>query len=289
MIVPQKKIIWLTSYPKSGNTWMRLFLHALNNGYSELQNLEEIEATDGIASSRALIDNNLGVYTSDMPDFDVQKLRGEAYKYWSSILTEDIIVKVHDAAFHKGIVTFPREVTKKVIFIVRNPFDMAASYANHMGCDIGTAVYMLCDGTNSLAKSKSRIGTQVMQYMGSWSDYYNSWKNFYREEMLVVRYEDMKHDALNTFRKVVDVLGWQKSDDEILQALEATKFEKVKEVEKNKGFKEKPPKTEAFFRKGQTGGWKNEITAGQAQLLIDRHFYTLLELGYIDGKGEILV
>lgn len=289
MFTPQKRIIWLTSYPKSGNTWMRLFLHALHTGSSELLNLEDIEATSGIASSRALIDNNLGVYTSDMPDLDVQKLRGEAYKYWSSVLTDDVIVKVHDAAFHRGIVTFPKEVTKKVIFIVRNPFDMVASYANHMGCDIKMAVWMLCDGNNTLAKSKNRLGTQVSQYMGSWSDYYNSWKNLYRDEMIVARYEDMKHDSLNTFRKVVDTLGWNKTDEDILKALEASKFDKVKSLENDKGFKEKPPKTEAFFRKGQTGGWKNEITAEQAQILVDRHFYTLLELGYIDEKGVILV
>jgi hypothetical protein len=268
---------------------MRLFLHALHTGSSELLNLEDIEATNGIASSRALIDNNLGVYTSDMPDLDVQKLRGEAYKYWSSVLTDDVIVKVHDAAFHRGIVTFPKEVTKKVIFIVRNPFDMVASYANHMGCDIKMAVWMLCDGNNTLAKSKNRLGTQVSQYMGSWSDYYNSWKNLYRDEMIVARYEDMKHDSLNTFRKVVDTLGWNKTDEDILKALEASKFDKVKSLENDKGFKEKPPKTEAFFRKGQTGGWKNEITAEQAQILVDRHFYTLLELGYIDEKGVILV
>lgn len=289
MYTAQKKIIWLTSYPKSGNTWMRLFLHALHTGSSELQNLDEIEATNGIASSRALIDNNLGVYTSDMPDLDVQKLRGEAYKYWSSTLTEEVIVKVHDAAFHRGIITFPKEVTKKVIFIVRNPFDMVASYANHMGCDIPSAVWMLCDGENALAKSKRKLGSQVTQYMGSWSDYYNSWKNLYREEMIVIRYEDMKHNALNTFRKVVDVLRWNKSDEDILKALEASKFDKLKNLESDKGFKEKPTKTKEFFRKGQTGGWRNEITAEQAQLLVDRHFYTLLELGYIDVKGEILV
>ncbi|MFZ9847237.1 MAG: sulfotransferase domain-containing protein [Flavobacteriales bacterium] len=289
MYTAQKKIIWLTSYPKSGNTWMRLFLHALHTGSSELQNLDEIEATNGIASSRALIDSNLGVYTSDMPDLDVQKARSEAYKYWSSTLKEDVIVKVHDAAFHRGIITFPREVTRKVIFIVRNPFDVVDSYANHMGCDIKAAVWMLCDGNNMLAKSKGRLTSQVAQYMGSWSDFYNSWKNLYRDDMLVVRFEDMKHDSLNTFRKVVDTLGWVKTDDDILKAIEASKFDKVKSLESNKGFREKPPKTEAFFRKGQTGGWSNEISAEQAQILVDRHFYTLLELGYIDKNGKILV
>ena len=289
MYTPQKRIIWLTSYPKSGNTWMRLFLQALHTGGSELENLEEIEATNGIASSRALIDSNLGVYTSDMPDIEVQRLRGEAYRFWSSQLTEDVIVKVHDAAFHRGVITFPKEVTKKVIFIVRNPFDMVASYANHMGCDIETSVMMLCDGNNTLAKSKKSLSTQVAQYMGSWSDFYNSWKNLYRVDMVVIRYEDMKHDSLNTFRKVVNALELNKTDEEIQKAIEATKFDKVKKVEQEKGFKEKPTKTKEFFRKGQTGGWRTEITEEQAQILVDRHFYTLLELGYIDDKGKILV
>jgi hypothetical protein len=285
----KNNIIWLTSYPKSGNTWMRMFLHALKTDCDKIENFDEIEGSNGIASGRGLIDENLGIYTSDLPDIEIQKLRAAAYRYLSSQLEEEIIVKVHDAAFHHGIITFPKEVTKKVIFIIRNPFDMVASYANHMGVSIEKSVESLCSGKGYLAGNKIKLNNQVTQYMGSWSDHYNSWKNYYRDNIEIVRYEDMLNNSFATFKKVSEVIGWQKSDIQIEKAIRVSDFKNLRSVEEEKGFKEKPKETKHFFRQGRSGQWKSEITMEQAQMLIDRHFYTLLELGYVDAKGNILV
>ncbi|MCX6183279.1 MAG: sulfotransferase domain-containing protein [Bacteroidetes bacterium] len=285
----KNNIIWLTSYPKSGNTWMRMFLHALKTGCDHVENFEQIEGSDGIASSRSLLDELLGIYTSDMVDIEIQKLRADAYRLYSSELTEEIIVKVHDAAFHGGILTFPKEVTKKVIYIVRNPFDMVASYANHMGSSIEKSVQSLCDGNGFLAGNKKKLNNQVTQYMGSWSDHYNSWKNLYRENIEVIRYEDMLNDSFATFNKVVKCIGWEKTNEEIEKAISVSDFKNLRSVEEQAGFREKPKETKHFFRQGKSGQWKNEITPEQAKTLVDRHFYTLLELNYIDAAGNILV
>lgn len=285
----KNKIIWLVSYPKSGNTWTRLFLHALNKNIDEISELKDLDTTSGIASGREVIEGLLGCNTDDMPDIEIQKLRAEAYKKWTEIVDKELIVKVHDAAYHRGYLTFPKEVTKKVIFIVRNPFDMVASYANHMNCSIEKAVFMLCDGKNQLANNKYRSNNQVTQFMGSWSDFYHSWKNLYREDLFVMRYEDMKNDSFNTFKKLAQTIGWDKTDEEILNAIKTVEFDKIKQVEIDKGFKEKPISTKSFFRKGQMGAWRNEITPEMAKFITDRHFYTLLEFGYINEKGDILV
>ena len=125
-MVNLKKFIWLVSYPKSGNTWVRLFLHALQNNAS-LESLNKIDSTNGIASSRFIADEYLGVESSELPDKIIQTLRPQIFVKWAENLQDDAIVKVHDAAFHNGTFTFPKEVTKNIILIVRNPFDMAAS------------------------------------------------------------------------------------------------------------------------------------------------------------------
>lgn len=268
---------------------MRMFLHALKTGCDHVENFEQIEGSDGIASSRSLLDELLGIYTSDMVDIEIQKLRADAYRLYSSELTEEIIVKVHDAAFHGGILTFPKEVTKKVIYIVRNPFDMVASYANHMGSSIEKSVQSLCDGNGFLAGNKKKLNNQVTQYMGSWSDHYNSWKNLYRENIEVIRYEDMLNDSFATFNKVVKCIGWEKTNEEIEKAISVSDFKNLRSVEEQAGFREKPKETKHFFRQGKSGQWKNEITPEQAKTLVDRHFYTLLELNYIDAAGNILV
>ena len=284
-----KKIIWLASYPKSGNTWVRIFLHALHKGSDDIDDLESIEATNGIASARGMMDEQLGIDSSELPDYDIQKLRPLIYKQLAKESDKDLIIKTHDAAFHGGIMTFPKDATKKVILIVRNPFDMVASYANHMSCSIEHAVLSLCNGKSTLAKSKRKFGSQIQQYMGSWSDFYNSWKNTYREEVVVIKYEDLKQNGFQTFKKIVSAIGWEKTDEQIQKAIDAVDFNKLKKMETEKGFKERPDKTESFFRSGQLGGWKNEISKEQANYLLDRHFYTLLELKYIDNEGNILI
>ena len=139
------------------------------------------------------------------------------------------------------------------------------------------------------AALNKKLNNQLTQYMGSWSDFYNSWKNAYRNDLHIVKYEDLKNNPLETFTKIVEILNWNYSKEQIIAAIQAVEFDKLKNLEDKKGFKEKPTHTKNFFRKGEVGGWRNEITTEQANLLINRHFYTLLELGYIDENGNILV
>jgi hypothetical protein len=287
-MVNLKKFIWLVSYPKSGNTWVRLFLHALQND-AKVESLNKIDSTNGIASSRFIAEEYLGIETSEIPDEIIQKYRPQIFTKWAEDIKDEAIVKVHDAAFHNGIFTFPKEVTKNVILIVRNPFDMAASYANHMQFSIDNAVVALCNGNNALARNNKRLTNQLTQYMGSWSDFYNSWKNAYQNDLHIVKYEDLKNNPVETFTKIVDVIGWKYTSEQIIAAIDAVEFDKLKKLEENNGFKEKPTHTKNFFRQGKIGGWRNEITTEQANLLINRHFYTLLQLGYIDENGNILV
>lgn len=283
-----RRFIWLASYPKSGNTWMRLFLHALKTGAEQINDFEKIESTNGIASSRAIIDNYLGINSSDLPDKDVQKLRPEVYALWAQDLKEETIVKVHDATFHAGIQLFPKELTKKAIYVIRNPFDMVASYANHMNRSIEKSIFELCNGEGALAGNELKLNLQVKQYLGSWSDHYNSWRNVFHDNITVVKYEDMLGDPIPTFTKVVSALNWSYDEQAIVKAIKASSFNNLKNAEEKNGFKEQP-RNGSFFRLGKSGNWRKEISMEQAQTIINRHYFTLLEMGYVNEKGEILI
>lgn len=289
MSITDPHIIFLASFPKSGNTWMRSFLAALLKEGKELESFDDLKSDWGILSSRGLIDRLLGIDTGDESQINVQKLRYEAYAFGATELEEDQFVKTHDTPFYKGIPIIPKEIVKQVVLIVRNPFDMVASFANHMSCSLEKAVFALNSGSTALAKSANKQGGQVAQYMGSWSDFYNCWKNTFRSKITIIRYEDMLNDSLITFKKVVESTGLKYSDEDIQSAIEATRFDKLQKLEKEQGFKEKSVKTEQFFRQGKAGNWRNEITQEMAEQIIDRHYSTLLELNYIDEAGEILV
>jgi len=282
-------IILLASYPKSGNTWMRSFLGVLTNEENEISSFDELKSDWGILSNRYLLDSFLGIKTSELTEQEVQSLRFKAYEFGASHLKEAIFVKTHDTPFYEGIPIIPKSIVKEVILIVRNPFDMIASYANHMNCSNERSLLNINSGNNALAKSTKKFNNQVAQFMGSWSDFHNCWKNTFRDKVTVIRYEDMLNDSLITFKKVVDASKLNFSENQIQAAIDATRFDKLQKIEQEKGFKEKNTKTKQFFRQGKAGNWRNEITMDMANQIIDRHYSTLLELNYIDPSGKILV
>ena len=287
MLNNNKKIIWLASYPKSGNTWMRLFLTALQKDTDF--GINEIE-TDGIISSRNIIDSTLGINSAELHENDFLKYRSELYDKWANTKTkETLFIKVHDACTLKGNILFPPKITKGTIYILRNPFDMVASTANHQSMSINKAVQFLCNNKAELAQSKYNLNQQISQHLGTWSEHIISWTNVHRNNMLLIRYEDLLHNSLETFTKVVNYLELNYSQEKIIRAIDQVSFDKIQEKEKKEKFKETPKKTELFFRSGKSGGWRNEITQDQANYIVDCNYESLLKYGYINENGDILV
>jgi len=281
------KPIWLASYPKSGNTWTRLFFTAL---LKETVNINEIQ-TDGIISARNIIDSQLGIDSSDLTEKDFLKYRARMYHSWceSQVQKEYLLMKVHDACVREGYVLFPPEITRGTVYILRNPFDMVASSANHHNVSNEKAVRMICSNSHTLAGTGKKLNTQVSQYLGTWSYHLQSWENVHRDNMLVIRYEDMKSQPMETFSKLVNYVGLDYTSDQILRAIDEVSFSKIQQQEKEKAFKEAPKNTKQFFRSGKVGGWRDEITEDQIKLIIDTNYQSLLKHGYISKEGDVLV
>ncbi|HJX72016.1 MAG TPA: hypothetical protein VJ346_08695, partial [Bacteroidales bacterium] len=70
----QKKIVWLASYPKSGNTWFRIFLTNLLNHTNEPVDINNLYPST-IASSRSLFDEATGLESSDLTLDEIELLR----------------------------------------------------------------------------------------------------------------------------------------------------------------------------------------------------------------------
>ncbi len=282
------KPIWLASYPKSGNTWVRLFLSALlSKKELDINNIE----TDGIISSRYIIDSTLGINSAEIPEKDFLPYRSQLYHKWANTFTqkEYLLCKVHDSCILEGEILFPPEITRGVIYIIRNPFDMVASMANHSGITIDQSAKMLCNNNYKLAAKKSGLNTQISQHLGTWSQHIETWTNIHRDNMIVIRYEDMLLKGLETFSKIVNYLELQSSSEMIEEAIRLTSFDTIQKIEDQTKFSEKPKKSELFFRSGKIGGWKNEITNDQAKHIIDCNFDTLLKYQYISPNGDIIV
>ncbi len=275
------RIVWLASFPKSGNTWFRCFLSALIDQKVDLNKLK----TDGIFSSRSLFDKTFDIDSRLLDESEIKNRMPRIIKYYADQSAKLLFCKIHDAySFNnKGLPIIPEEVTDVAIYLIRNPLDVVASYANHLNSDIDKAIKSMNKEKGYLARQEKglNINNQFPQLMYSWSGHVQSWHQQDKIKVVTIRYEDMKQKALETFTYAVKAIGIDASEVQIKAAIEMTKFEKIKGLEKEHGFKEKNIKSPHFFRKGQVGGHKEELTEKQAALIIEKHGETMREFGYM--------
>jgi hypothetical protein len=271
MEIPQK-LVWLASYPKSGNTWFRAFLTALSNdGNLDINGLK----TDGIFSSRKIFDEDTDINSALLYDNEIKAMQADIFNHLAYKTTQQhLFMKVHDAYILKedGRPLIPTEGSRCAIYFIRNPLDIATSLANHKDSTIDEAIELMNDTGGAFSKQEDNLNVniQLKQLMLDWSGHVQSWTTGVPFPVLVLRYEDMLTDTYNSFSKALKFIGIEVTQQQIETAINASSFEQLQQKEKEVGFVEKNKST-TFFRKGMAGGWKNELSEQQIENIITRH------------------
>jgi hypothetical protein len=284
------RIIWLASYPKSGNTWMRILLTNYLRNATEPADINKLGGGP-IASERIWFDEWVGVEASALDDATIERLRPDVYRCMAREEKEGLFMKVHDAWKHtdRGEGLFPVDVTAGVVYIIRNPLDMAASCANHWGLSIEKAVERLCDPDYTLSRSLGGLSDQLCQYLGSWSSHAMSWLDDSGLPVHLVRYEDLKRDPQTFFGQIVHFCGLTCDAERVNRAVAFSDFSELQRQENDKGFNERSPKAPGlFFRRGQVGSWREELPTHLVQRLINVHGETMRRFGYLDESGQVV-
>jgi hypothetical protein len=277
----KKNIVWLASYPKSGNTWFRIFLSNLRSEKAVPIDINEIQ-TNGIFSSNSIFEKATGIHPSDLSPNEADLIRPDAFRYYSSRFDDLFFIKAHDAYTYlpNNQPLFPSDVSFGAIYFIRNPLDVAVSWAFHNGRTTENAEKTI-NSNIKVASKRTNCPNQLEQNLLSWKEHVNSWMNNKEIPVLILRYEDMKENTLATFKKAVQFLKWDYSDADIQKAIELSSFKNLKNQELEKGFNERQPKQKIFFRKGQIGDWKNYLTEQQAQDIITFNHDVMKEFAYL--------
>ncbi|MCF4009295.1 sulfotransferase domain-containing protein [Rheinheimera sp. UJ63] len=273
-------IFWLASYPKSGNTWTRTFLNALMRPEQGVD-INKLN-TGGIASSRSLIENALGLSLEESSSVEIELLRPIAYRFLHQQAQQPEYIKIHDAYVLnvQQQPLFPADAAKGVLYIVRHPYDVAVSFANHNGSSLQEAVDIMCRSDYRMSKSKIRLNSQVEQRLLSWSEHVRSWLDS-PHRVHLMRYEDMQHSSLATFSALASFLEIGADISQIQNAIDACHFNKLKEKELQHGFREKPVKAPQFFRSGKVGEGAERLNKAQKQQLVSCHLHMMQRLDYV--------
>jgi len=285
-------IIWLASYLKSGNTWMRVFLNNLLSDQDEPVSINDLHRTGHIASNRRFFDEMVGVDSADMLEKEIDFYLPKAYKLWSSQLAKKEFIKTHYAFIknEQGQWLFPLDATYKVIYLIRNPLDVCVSFAYHSGhTNFDKVINSMANIQKRLAQSKRRQANQLHQFIGNWSHHVDSWTNIAPAKVLVVRYEDLIQSPQETFTKVVHFLNLDFTSKQIEKAIEYSKLDNLKKMEAMQGFGEKSEKATLFFRKGTIGSWREELTKDQAKIILKYHALVMRRFNYLNSKEQLTI
>jgi hypothetical protein len=279
-------IIWLASYPKSGNTWFRAFLSNLLRGGDEPVHINTL-GTGAIASARQVFDEIAGVDAADLTPDEIDALRPAVYRKWAEEHDDVGFHKIHDANIRlaQGQPLVPADATRGALYFLRNPLDVAVSYAHHGAKDVDTVIRWMADPGHCFAAGSDRLHEQLRQQLLTWSDHVTSWVDHDAFPVYVVRYEDMRGCPEPTFTAAADFAELPTEPDCVARALAFADFDVLQAQESADGFYEKAPKAESFFRRGEVGSWRGQLTEAQVQRVVADHGEVMERFGYLDGSG----
>jgi aryl sulfotransferase len=178
-----------------------------------------------------------------------------------------------------GAEPFPAAATRAAILVVRDPRDVACSFAPFFGVDLDAAIDAMA-GSGGSAVSHPVHG-HTAQPWGSWTNHSRSWLAAdVPFPVHVVRYEDLRRDAVTTLTPVFDAIGLTSTHEQLVAAVDQAGFERLRQSEMSGGFREVSPNTQTFFRQGRAGGWRSELSDRQVAAIEADHGDVMVELGY---------
>lgn len=277
-------LIWLASYPKSGNTWMRIFLLNLLRDRDEPLDINKMAALSPLDTGRSWYEPFSKCPLEELSEPKLAKLIPLGHRRITELRPDPILVKTHNffGNWH-GVPLHTPSLSAGAIYIVRNPLDVVTSLRSHFGmADLDRAItYMAND------KVGSKLGeSRIPEFFRSWSIRVESWtaKPKPNSRIYTVRYEDLVSDTQAQFTRIARVLGIPANEKQIARALRFSSFDSLKKQEAEKGFIERPENSVRFFREGKTEAWREVLSREQVERIISDHRTQMARFNYIpDG------
>lgn len=280
-------IIWLASYPKSGNTWTRNFLHNLINVMAgddlETQDINRMNQHSTWEISGKPYEKLLGKSLDLCTREEIASVRHQVQQQIADSANGIAFVKTHHAlVMDRKKPTINFDITCGAIYIVRNPLDVAISFSHHLNASIDEAIeQMAIEGLETPVNEKS-----VYEVYSSWSQHVESWTRKPQRTIYVMRYEDMLNEPEATFRGLARHLLLEPNAIQLERTIELSSFDKLQSQENEKGFKEKPKDAKLFFRSGKANQWQEELNGRQIERIVRVHRKQMERFNYYPLPGN---
>ena len=291
-----KKIFWIASYPKSGNTWIRLILSGIF--FTKDGNLENLKILDKIPKfdifenyefiKKISFNDYKKIFNHNVYNEEAQialaKYWIEAQKKINYHANKFKFFKTHNARLRFKNYYYTNQITSLgFIYIIRDPRDVIVSYSKWKNSSIEYTVnFLLNNNIMGTQNTKNRMP----EFIYNWKDHYKSWKNFIEVPSLFIKYEDLLNDIDFEINRIIEFfyknynIKIDNKNIKIKNIIKSTKFENLQKIENDKGFNEQSEHT-IFFRKGKKNQWKNKLAKNHENLIKKNFEKEMIQLKYI--------
>ena len=276
-------IIWIASYPKSGNTYLRSFISSY---YFSKKGKFDFNLLLNILQFPSLKFTKKNVFSED-----------EASQNWIFNQNQFFLNnKVHFIKTHNSLHEFKgnkftsNQQTLGAIYIVRDPRNILSSLTHHYSLNYEQAYKKIMDENASLLEKSLNNDHSNFTFLGSWSNHYKSWKNTSEFKTLFIKYEDLEDNKYDTFKSVINFINKIKrnkleiDEKKLLNSIRSTNFTNLKNKEQNEGFEESVISSNGekkpFFNLGFNNRWEKILPKNILSLLNKNLQNDLNDLGY---------
>ena len=281
-------IIWLASYPKSGNTWMRSFLISLMMKNKDGLKLKDLKNIRQFPTKKQYIDLGINI---DFNNFD------EVSKYWNiaqSKINSDKKIrffKTHNAfcKIKENLFTNSKN-TLGVIHIVRDPRNVITSIKYHYSRNnINDALKFIKNEKQLIGDLKNPLSEfDLPTVISSWKNHFNSWKKI-KTNYLLIKYEKLLNKPEEEFSKITNFLekisDFKFDKKSISKSITSSNFNLLKNQEKREGFneavKDEFGNPKKFFNLGPDNNWKKILDPTVTKDIESNFKHEMEELGYL--------
>ena len=258
-------IFWISSYPKSGNTWLRILLSSYyftKDGFYDESVLKNI---DQFPQKKFFDEFN----------YDPRVVT-DTIKFW--IKAQEKINQDKKLRFFKTHNAFGAlnnfDFTNKdnsigCIYVVRDPRNVITSLKNFYEMNDDQAFKWITNKNQYIydVNKFEKDGYSDFQFISSWDTNFESWKIQKKIPIKIIRYEDLLNQTFKVVSEVITFINQTTDNNEkinknkIKNVINSSSFSKLQDKEKNEGFSEAPKskggdKKIPFFNLGPKNNWK---------------------------------
>ncbi len=275
-------IIWMASYPKSGNTWLRAFIYYLLH---ESETSVSLDAITRLFESESNPKYYQRFLAKPLAEASFEQLIALRPKVQHDILSAQpkgsIFLKTHNPLrVYNQTPLHNLTATAAAIYVVRNPLDLVISVAEHFNLSLDQSIEFINNPNTATVTDEQ----SVAGFLGSWSHHVESWTHSENPQFITLRYEDMLDKPLVTFTKVAKLLGLAVTRPALQRAIELASFKNLQRDEIQRGFAEKPIHAQKFFRVGRKNQWIDQLSNEQIEQIVAVNKTQMLRYSYVPPK-----